>query len=184
MYGSQIDRLCKIDDFIKNKYRGTYAVDTVPALTTGPYVHGDVYVINTSMHTMPGSHWIGVLCHGDTVSFIDPLGMQPKHYHMERWLTASRSHINSNSKVIQSNHSQLCGNFVIMCLHYLCAGESLSKVMSRFSSDTLLNDRLVASFSMKMYKFNVHTDLVPWSRLERREGILKELSLLLQPDYI
>lgn len=93
---------------------GVYAADQAPE-----YIRHGGFIINTDASSKPGKHWCACYFNGSgQAEFFDSYGKPPSYYNNA---FASCLQNNSvvqlyNTKKLQSNYSNVCGQF---CLYYL-----------------------------------------------------------------
>lgn len=126
---------------------GVYAADRIPRVFSLPAA----IVANTDTSDKPGTHWIAIYIdqNGDG-KYFDSYGVGPIiPYHIDR-IRRNCKRYEWNDQQIQSFDSQVCGEYCIMFLHYMCSGYSLRTFMRLFGGDTYKNDVLVKKYYKKI----------------------------------
>jgi hypothetical protein len=127
-------------------YRGVYACDELPLISTRP----SVIVVNTDPASRPGRHWICMFFdedgHGE---FFDSFGMQPNRV-FKRYMNKYCIIWTFNKKQMQSLVSRFCGHYCIWYCIMKFRNVSLNVLVNAASNDTGLNDFLVHRFACKL----------------------------------
>lgn len=128
---------------------GVYAADHVPKTLSLPAA----IISNLDTANKPGSHWIGIYIdrrgHG---KYFDSYGQPPSSpHHLDR-LKRNCNRYEWNKKSMQSYDSQVCGEYCIMFLYFMCSGGTLRAFQRIFSSNTRSNDEIVARFRSDVMK--------------------------------
>ena len=131
---------------------GVFPADQIPRVWTCP----TAYVFNTDDHRKPGTHWVSIYV--DTKRngyYFDSYGIEPMvPDHINR-LRKNCKQFRCNTVQLQSLTSNVCGQFCIMFLHYMCAGMGVKKFMENFSTNLFRNDEIARNFvSRKSTKKN------------------------------
>ena len=134
-----------LDPKTSKKFCGVFPSDKLPQ-TTNKYPCG--LVANTDPSTKPGKHWISIYlsspCKG---SWFDSYGKSPEFYgaaftsflekHCDDW--------DFNNRKLQSDWSDVCGQYCIVFLSHKARGYSMNKIVQLFGNDTVLNDSAAVS---------------------------------------
>ena len=135
MNTSQITTILKHAVAPPYKFLGVFARDKIPRVRTYPYC----YVSNTRDSDHEGEHWVAFILHSpSSVEFFDSFALKPSAYGFN--IRASIL----NHKTLQALSSSVCGEYCILYLYYRSHGVSLTRFLSKFSSDLHWNDEQVA----------------------------------------
>lgn len=105
-----------------------------------------VYVINTG-YARAGVHWVLALFTSSCTVFFDSFGRSPNEVLLAGQVKRFNTCILYNTKRLQHSKSSVCGHWVIYYTYFLCKGQSLSEINSKFSSSNLsANDHIVYTF--------------------------------------
>ena len=146
MNTGQIAYALEQDPKTSKKFCGVFPSDKLPQ-TIDKYPCG--IVANTDPSTKPGKHWISVYFSSpEKGSWFDSYGKSPKFYgavftdflekHCDEW--------DVNDRKLQSNWSDVCGQYCIFFLSHRARGYSMNKIVQLFGKDTVLNDSKVLWF--------------------------------------
>ena len=122
---------------------GVFPADLIPKVWTKPAA----IVANTDDHTKPGTHWVAFYVGDDGKGiFFDSYGLAPTIAgHVERLRANCRYYV-WNDKQLQSEMSEVCGQFCIVCLCFLRAGFDLDRFTSCFTRQYNENDGIAREF--------------------------------------
>lgn len=122
---------------------GVYPSDQIPKVWMKPAA----LVVNTEDHTKPGSHWIAMFVDKNGKGYyFDSFGRGPHiPEHIAR-LRKNCKHFRWNTKKLQSEDSDVCGQFCIMFIHYLANGFGMHEFNQLFTSDLKKNDKIAREF--------------------------------------
>jgi len=104
-------------------------------------------------------HWVAIHVdsHG-TGHYFDSYGIPPFIPDHIKSLRKNCKRFRWNSKQLQSETSDVCGQFCLMFLHYMTNGLGFNAFLSNFSDDLSKNDSLARSFvtpeTLTEYKFS------------------------------
>lgn len=120
-----------------------FPADQIPRTWMKP----TAFVFNTDKHTKPGMHWVAIYvdCNNEGYYF-DSYGIPPfVPDHINR-LRKNCKHFRWNVKQLQSETSDVCGQFCLMFLHYMSNGSGFKSFLRNFSDDLKKNDSIARSF--------------------------------------
>ena len=102
------------------------------------------FIVNTSPYPHPG-HWCLIILKELKCEFFDSLGLdiEYQHYNIKKFIKKHSSIVLSSTLPIQSVFSKKCGLFVIARILSFIINEELEEFLSRFSENTLENDKKV-----------------------------------------
>lgn len=102
------------------------------------------FVFNTDDHTKSGMHWVAVYVNESNNGwYFDSYGLPPfVPDHINR-LRRNCKHFRWNSIQLQSESSDVCGQYCLMFLYYMSSGLGMEKFLNNFSADLEKNDELV-----------------------------------------
>lgn len=122
---------------------GVFPADQIPKVWTKP----TAFIFNTQSHKLPGAHWVCIHVdrHGDGWYF-DSYGIPPYvPDHINR-LRKNCKRIHWNVKQLQSETSNVCGQYCLTFLYYMSTGLGVSKFHDLFTADLQKNDTTVRNF--------------------------------------
>ena len=122
---------------------GVFPADQIPRVWTKP----TAFVFNTDDHTRPGMHWVAVYVNSSNIGYyFDSYGMPPfVPEHINR-LRKNCKHFRWNVKQLQSETSDVCGQYCIMFLQNMSNGISMRVFLDNFSADTNKNDAIARNY--------------------------------------
>lgn len=106
------------------------------------------FIVNTDDHTRSGMHWVAMYADKSCSAFyFDSFGLPPFiPDHINR-LRKNCKQFRWNNVRLQSDSSDVCGQYCIMFLHYMSAGLGFEKFLENFSADNLRkNDDVVRRY--------------------------------------
>lgn len=132
------------DSRLKQIFRGVYPSDKVPHI-----LKRGLYIINTEPSFMEGRHWVALSCMDNcsTVDYFDSYGKEP-FPELDKHLKKLKIKVRYNACVLQSEQSDVCGDYCILFCYFLSRGHDMEYFISLFSDNTALNDKVV-EFNMK-----------------------------------
>ena len=120
-----------------------FPADQIPRVWTRP----TAFIFNTQGCKLPGAHWVCVHVdkNGDGWYF-DSYGNPPLvPDHINRLRKNCKS-LRWNTKQLQSETSDVCGQFCLMFLHHMSKGKSIENFHELFSTNLKKNDAIARSF--------------------------------------
>ena len=146
MNTAQIAYALERDAKTSKKFCGVFPSDKLPQ-TIDKYPCG--LVANTDPSTKSGKHWVSIyLSSPRKGSWFDSYGKSPESYgaaftgflekHYDDW--------DFNNRKLQSDCSDVCGQYCIFFLSHKARGYSMNKIVQLFGNDTVLNDSKVLWF--------------------------------------
>ena len=128
----------------------------LPLATTGVNAAGEIprawarlagLIVNSDDHNKPGEHWVAMYVDRDgRRSYFGSYGLPPIiPQHVPR-LRRNCKFYRHNLKQLQSDTSDVCGQFCIVFLHLISCGSNLAEFDSLFSSDFGKNDKIVRDY--------------------------------------
>lgn len=123
--------------------RGVYPADEIPRVWTRPAG----LIINTDEHDKPGEHWVAMYVDRDGRGwYFDSYGLPPIiPQHIQR-LRRNCKFFRYNLKKLQSDSSDVCGQFCVVFLHFMSCGFGMARFNHLFGDDARKNDRLVREY--------------------------------------
>ena len=112
------------------------------------------FIANTDPSSEPGTHWVAFYFPTDReAQFFDSYGHPPEHYvhSFADFLNNHSYEWKFNTRKLQSNWSDVCGQYCIFYLSHRARGHSMNKIVQLFSNDTMLNDVKVSQFVKKHF---------------------------------
>ena len=107
------------------------------------------FVTNTDPSHQPGTHWVAFyFVSKEEGEFFDSYGYPPNHYKgsFKDFLDKHSYDWNFNDRKLQSNWSDVCGQYCIFYPGHRARGFSMNKIVQLFGNDTALNDAKVSRF--------------------------------------
>ena len=155
MDSRQLLTVLKADCETKRYLGGVYPADRLPAEVR----HPSVFIVNTDESNRPGTHWIAIYINTENGlgEFFYSYGQHPEFYgaYFKQFLDTHCVRFIHNYKSLQSLNTTVCGQYCLFfCLHR-CRNIPLSKILSVFTDDSLVNDVLVQDFMEEIYDVNV-----------------------------
>jgi len=132
----QIDSILRSDPYTQSVFRGVFARDKSPQKFGWPAAL--VWNLDTSKN--PDSRWVAV--------YIDPSGrgyyfdsydLPSLYKKFENFLNRNCVWWNFNRATLQAPFSTVCGQHCVYFLVYMCRGEPMRAIVSRFSRDVVEN---------------------------------------------
>lgn len=117
-------------------------------------------VVNTSpSFDPPGEHWVCMYLpkkSSEKIEYFDSFGFPATNKYFIKFLKNNCEQYNYNPVQIQSNISNLCGEFCVMFLHARCKDKmNLQEFVKQFDREKLqLNDSKVIGLYRKMHRRN------------------------------
>ena len=134
---------------INNPVTRPYTGSVKPSdrLPSTVHINEKCFVFNTDPVSKPGRHWVAIYL-SETPEFFDSAGHTPSHYNhrFEKFLMKQGPTYKLNLISLQSNSSELCGQY---CLYYLtkrCLGLSMEYILREFGADKKSNDKIVQKY--------------------------------------
>lgn len=134
----------KYESHCKKYFLGVYARNELPkSFNKLP----SALIFNTDNRNEPGEHWLAIFIDEyRNVEFFDPAGMHPSFYGLESYISSIGNSMNWNSKRIQSEFSEICGQICIFYLYFKCRQYTLDYIQHNFSSDLINNEKIILNF--------------------------------------
>ena len=146
MNARRLRRILQSDRHLSSRVVGIFAVDTLQKCKLGP---GQGVIVNTDVWKGRGIHWVVLYRSAQgNYEFFDSFGRPPQYYD-ERFKTFLQRDLRDpihNSMPLQDNDSDLCGAYVVYFLYFRSRGLTMKNIISHFSSNSRLNDKLVKAF--------------------------------------
>lgn len=139
-----------LDSVVEHKtcpFYGVFARDMIP--NDFPNYPAAI-ICNTDTRHNPGQHWVAFYFNSlISYEFFDSFGLHPLMYSFK---FASPSTFNNQK--IQTNNSNLCGQYSLLYLHKRTRGNSLHSILQCFSHSTIWNDKYVSKYSKHYFNLN------------------------------
>lgn len=139
----EIDQILYNDPYAGAVFQGTYPIDKLPRISPG------AYVINLSLASHPGTHWVCVYYTENCLEFFNSYGDKPPK-RLLRWWGHTKSYIH-NPYRLQSPLTSVCGQFCTYYILHRCQGYTMNQIVSQFTTDVDHNDRQVYDFIRQRY---------------------------------
>jgi hypothetical protein len=149
MNTAQIRHALEQDPIARKMFFGVFPSDKLPQ-TLEKYPCG--FVANTDPSGKPGTHWIAFYFPSEGEGeFFDSYGRSPNYYKEFKKFLGKHSW-DYNERKLQSDWSDVCGQYCIFYLSYRARSVSMKKIVQMFSNDTMLNDQKVFRFVQTHFK--------------------------------
>lgn len=121
-----------------NNCNGIYSSNDLPTLLKSGF-----YIVNTDPNYLPGSHWVALYINKNNYAYyFDSLGNVPINS-VANILDRNKITYDYNTKRIQGDKSDVCGDYCLLFVYLACQGYILKSFISLFGDDRQYNDRLV-----------------------------------------
>lgn len=134
----QINNYLTADSFTHQKFRGVLSYDELCCTNSE---ESGLYIVNLDVSTGPGSHWVCLYLEPGTSEYFDSLGNKPSK--LEQFLLDRGCDYIYNSKKLQAENSDVCGDYCILFSFFRCRGFNFEEFLTLFSDDLILNDEMV-----------------------------------------
>lgn len=148
MNSKQIDSiLCALISPSDSRFLGVFPRDLLPdrsKIISFP----SCLVFNADDSNAPGSHWLALYYpNSSSTEFFDSYALPPSLYNIPSSALTPISKLEQNQNQIQSENSNVCGQYCIYYLSYRALGFPLPLITSNFSCCAFeFNDNLVATY--------------------------------------
>ena len=134
----------EIDEYLRGsiKFKGAYPCDQIPILPDNEYS----LIINTDNSSLPGSHWTALVVRGNNVYYFDSFG---RLYNNSSFQTDYIENLGKicfgkkivfQNEVLQSFHSNTCGEFCIYFIKQFEKNVAFSRIFRNFTMNLKSND--------------------------------------------
>lgn len=131
---------------------GVFAADEIPRIWSKPAG----IIVNTDGHTKPGEHWVSMYVdRAGKGWYFDSYGLPPIIPQHITMLRRNCKFFRYNVKQLQSDSSDVCGQFCIVFLHFMSCGFGVARFNNIFSDNMRENDRIVREY------YNAYTSQRP-----------------------
>ena len=122
---------------------GVFPADQIPRVWMRPAA----FIVNTDDHTKSGTHWVAIYIDKcSNALYFDSFGLPPfVPDHINR-LRKNCKKIRWNNVRLQSDFSDVCGQYCIMFLRYMSEGLGYHKFIENFSENLDKNDEIVRRY--------------------------------------
>lgn len=129
---------------------GVYASDMTPRKWTRPMA----MVVNTDDHTKNGTHWTAIYIDNSGVGwYFDSFGLPPTDSRVLERLRRNCSTWQWNRHQVQSEKSDVCGQFSVFFLYHMFTSGTLASFNDLFTKNLCKNDRSAKSFYGRLLKY-------------------------------
>ena len=125
------------DRVTSRHFRGVVSYDELWGCESKP----GYYVVNLDVSSGPGTHWICLNLNKTRTEYFDSLGNPPKK--IEPFLSNLKCDYIYNIKQLQSNQSDVCGDYSILFCFLRTRGYTFEQILNAFSENLVENDSLV-----------------------------------------
>lgn len=115
------------------------------------------FIVNLESSKYSGSHWIAIFIDAKgNASYFCSFGLPLKVKAIQTFLKRFAKSTEYSKQTLQTSRSELCGNYAALYLLYRFKNErlSLSRFLSQFSTNLVLNDRLIRRLFRRFDTFN------------------------------
>lgn len=155
MNTEQLRCVIQCDPCLHDRVVGVFAIDEINNVNL---CRGSSLICNTQPKRKQGEHWIAMyMLPNGTMEFFDSLGRKPMHVSF-RFETFIRKHTPSylyNSKRLQGESSNVCGQYCLYYLLHRCRGVSLHGIVNTFYDNYYANDLFVSDFMFSSFPYCV-----------------------------
>lgn len=156
--------LCALhcDPLLSTTIQGVYATDQLPE-----YVHRGGFIANTDISSKSGRHWCAFYFDGTGQSeFFDSYG-KPAHYYNNTFVRCL--HNNSivqlyNSKKLQSNYSNVCGQYCLYFLIHRVRGQRLRDIVETLQN-TEHRDQYVYEYISRTFPYCITSNNTQYNQI-------------------
>lgn len=151
MYGHQIAKIIRKDPHMSKRFAGVYTAHRLPHKQTKPPT---AYIIHVW-----DSHWILVYVQKNKVLYFDSAAIELYKYGADlfEWIAelSRKSYIENNTVAVQSPQSKYCGLYCLYVFYFLSRNVPFERILNKFTLKKELNDKIVADFALKKFKFKM-----------------------------
>ena len=107
-----------------------------------------VYVINSDVSALPGSHWLLVYFDQDPAEVLDSLGYHINHYaqYLNDFIFKNKKTCSFNTQRLQCKDSFTCGYYCLYYAVHRCRGVCQNGILNTFTLSCKYNDHIVTKF--------------------------------------
>jgi hypothetical protein len=142
----------QIDKYLRSEanFKGVFPCDQIPDFPDNEYA----VIINVDNSNLPGSHWTALVIRGSNGYYFDSFGRYydnrsfPADYIRYLSKICVDKKMKFNDKVLQSFHSNTCGEFCIYFIKQLDKNIKFSTIFHDFTENLKFNDVKI----MKLFK--------------------------------
>lgn len=148
----EIERYLKSNCATRKYFRGVYSIDNIPKkiYKKTPFC----MIVNTDPSFLPGTHWLACWVEKTPKcsEFFDSFGRSPNYDEILKLFRNYSNCVIFNNHQLQSDFSEICGQFCLLYLLFKCEMWSMRKFVSIFSKvDKIKNDSNVEKLFQKYY---------------------------------
>ena len=144
---------------------GVYSADQMPK-----YIRRGRFIVNTDERYKPGTHWYAFYLYGfGRPALFDSYGKPPQHYNYD-FLSCLRRNSSVwiyNTKKLQSNNSNVCGQYCLYFLIHRVRGQSLGDIV-KFLEETSCTDQLEETSCTDQYVNDYISRIFPYCTSDLR----------------
>lgn len=133
----ELTKYLKSDPLTRLKFRGVMSYDELCCFND----KSGIFVINLDVSTGPGTHWVCLFLGSEISEYFDSLGNPPLK--LETFLMDRGCKYIYNTKKVQSDNSDVCGDYCILFSFFRCRGICFEDFLSFFSNDLMSNDEMI-----------------------------------------
>lgn len=157
MNTQQLTEVLNQDHVTRPIFMGVFASDSLPEkIDHFPFL----LIANSDPSTDSGSHWLAFyISSQEEGEFFDSYGNQPSFYshNFTKFMERHSREIIFNSKHIQSNRSDVCGQYCLFFLIHRARATPMENIIRLFSPDKDWNDLMVDDFISKHFAMDWHS---------------------------
>lgn len=145
MNTSQLECVLNCDHYLKYLNKAVLAANQLPKLPLRQFP--SAFIVNTDISSAEGEHWVAFYFdEHKNGEFFDSYGQSPQSYNLSfsNFLVQNAQKYCYNDKKLQSNHSDVCGQYCIYFLLFKARGNSMQQIVNSLLFD--YNDQYVYEF--------------------------------------
>ena len=150
----QITQVLSTNNITKNAYLGTFPCDKLPTkIDRIPFA----VVVNTDVHTKPGTHWTAIYLPSvkEPIEYFDSYGGEPTNKYIVKFLKMVDQY-SYNSRRVQHLFSTACGQHCIYFISNRCKGMSYNNIMNTYNHEGYSkNDKMVKEFCKRKFGLDI-----------------------------
>lgn len=126
---------------------GVFAADRIPRIWSKPAA----FVFNTERHNKSGSHWVAIYVSKEGRGwYFDSFGRPPMIPEYRDRIARNCHAFTWNKQSLQSDFSNVCGQYCIMFLHYMSTGMGIKRFLENFSHNARSNDEIARRYGSRI----------------------------------
>jgi hypothetical protein len=144
MYAQQLQHIVDNDARTQIQFLGVFPADMLPERMPT----SSLAIVNCCNRNLPGLHWIALYQGQIVLEVFDSFGLPPQVYNLQ---LPQADAVSYNAKQVQSNSSELCGQYCLYYCYFKARGYNINDIISVFSDDYYNNDKYVYDVVLRLY---------------------------------